>query len=562
MPRTDPTLISQISKKHRDVVHTIYEHRGGNLSKDEFFHRNKEEWMTEPGFIHNTTQYESSLSNIKSLYRCTDEEAEAMVVASIYDSSLPDRGVARRVMTGDPDEMESALSLSARLDWLHRCNPSWQKRQSYPDIWFALRGLAAGDIDVARAIFRTRSHGSKGGHKPTVLIYDAVEAIVMKDREAQASIAPRIAKCNMPDWFRAVLETLQGVVEDDSSIVAAGLERVLATFRRQQDPFDYEMIVSLHAHALAELAYWVSPKLLAEFEVERALPWDRAYYRWLRRKPRSTAYRDLSSYSVLLNRWVHDLEEPEWWRREAETSEKEQPSSGSAAISESEEARGEESERVPSHTDGTRALLMIRAAAPARRNRAAHTLDLLDIGRPKRVGYGPDTGDTMIPWLRTVSTVHKNDPWLLGARFKRESWIHCIASAPELVSVQRLASNKDLHVLTANFDSQANRTVAQLFKNGSIAAEVALAGKGDDSLEVLWFKSSIKTKAFLKRCHTVRHAVDAFFAGFDAKARDLVVETTDSFKLMAPGRQAIRASELDELGITYYATLTVAENPP
>jgi hypothetical protein len=562
MPRTDPTLISRISKKHRDVVHTIYEHRGGNLSRDEFFRRNKEEWMTEPGLIGNTTQYVPSLSNIKSLYPCTDEEAEAMVVASIYNLNLPDRGVARRIVTDNPNELEAALSLSARLDWLHTCNPSRQSGQSYPDIWFALRGLAAGDIEVARAIFRTRCHDSKGGHKPTVLIYDAVEAIMMKDRKAQAGIASRIAQCNMPDWFRAVLETLLGVIEADSSVVAAGLERVLATFRRQQDPFDYEMIISLHAHALAELAYWVSPKLLAEFEMNRALPWDRAYYRWLRRKPRSTAYRDLSSYSKLLNRWVHDLDEPEWWRREAESAEEEQATSGSVSIPESEDARSAESEGVPLHADGTTALLMIRAAAPARRNRASHALDLLDIGRPKRVGYGPDNGHTMIPWLQTVSTVHKNDSWLLGARFKRESWIHCIASAPEVVSVERLASKKDLHVLTASFDPQANRTVAQLFKNGSIVAELALAGKGDDSLEVLWFKSSLKTKAFLKRCRTVRQAVDAFFAEFDAKARDLVVEATDGFKLMAPGRQAIGAGELDELGITYYAPVAAAENPP
>ena len=38
----------QISKKHRDLVQVIFEHRGANLSRDEFFHRTKEKWMTEP----------------------------------------------------------------------------------------------------------------------------------------------------------------------------------------------------------------------------------------------------------------------------------------------------------------------------------------------------------------------------------------------------------------------------------------------------------------------------------------------------------------------------------
>ncbi len=68
-------------------------------------------------------------------------------------------------------------------------------------------------------------------------------------------------------------------------------------------------------------------------EVDRPLPWDRAYYHWLRRQPRSTAYRDLSSYNSLLNRWVHDLEEPGWWQRKPESAEEGQATSDSRTIS-------------------------------------------------------------------------------------------------------------------------------------------------------------------------------------------------------------------------------------
>ena len=547
MSQTDPTLISQISKKHREVVHRILVHRGGNLSRDEFFHRAKEQSMTEPGSMENTTHY---VQHIKHIYGCTHEEAEAMVVASDYESSLLERGLARRIMTEDPGELEAALSLSARLDWIRTCYPSQPSGTSYPDIWNALRGLAAGDIEVARAIFRARRHDSRGGHKPTVLIYDAVEAIVMNDRPAQARIAPRIATCNMPDWFRAVLETLQGIIEADSSIVAAGLERVLATFRRQQDPLDYEIIISLHAHGLAELAYWVSPELLAEFDVDRPLPWDRAYYHWLRRKPRTTAYRDLSAYSGLLNRWVHDLEEPGWWRRALESAGEKQPTSDSASIS--EDAGSEESEWVHISAGCASACLMIRAAAPARRNRASHSLQLRDIGRTEMETVS-GSAEQMIPWLNNDLMRGNTRPWLLSVRFKGESWIHCIASRPTLVSVERLASNKDLQVLTANFDPQENRTAASFIKGGTIAAELTLSGKGDDSLDVLLFKSSVNTKAFLKRCQTVRQAVDGFFAEFDAKPRELVViEADGNLRLMASKGQAIRATELDELAITYY----------
>ncbi len=113
-----------------------------------------------------------------------------------------------------------------------------------------------------------------------------------------------------------------------------------------------------------------------------------------------------------------------------------------------------------------------------------------------------------------------------------------------------------------NFDPQENRTFAPFFKGGIIAAKLTLAGKGDDSLDVLGFKSSVKTKAFLKRCQTVRQAVDGFFAEFDAKPRDLVViGAKGGLRLMASDGRAIRATELDELAVTYYAPLTAAENP-
>ena len=342
MTKPAPTLISQISKKQRDVVQKIFEHEGANLSRDEFFH-----WTEENLKANTRDAKQAALSNdglrihFKNRFGCTDEEADAMMVRSTYETNLVARGVARRIVTGNPEELEAALSLSARFYWVGTCYPGQPWGASYPNVWTALSGLAAGDIEVAQAILRARCHDR--GHKPTVLIYDAVEAIVMKDRPAQARLAPKIADCRVPDCFRAILETLHGIIETDSPSVARGLERVLATFRRQE-LLDYEAIISFHAHALAELAYWVSPKLLADFEVDRPLAWDREYFHWLRRTPRSTAYRDLSAYSSLLSRWVHDLKEPDWWQLQRESAEEGQPASDSRGIP--EEARNEESDEV------------------------------------------------------------------------------------------------------------------------------------------------------------------------------------------------------------------------
>ena len=197
-----------------------------------------------------------------------------------------------------------------------------------------------------------------------------------------------------------------------------------------------------------------------------------------------------------------------------------------------------------------------------RRNQARHATQFRDIGRTEVNSAGPLDAEFMISGSIPRGWIARIVPWLISARFKGESWIHCIASIADLVSVERLAGSKELQVLTAEFDPHQNRTLARFFKNGSVAAELAIAGKGKDSLAVLSFKSSVKTKEFLKHCKTARQALNGFFAAFDAKAREIaVLKPGGGLRLLSSDGKAVRVSELDELGMTCYAPLTTAENP-
>ena len=237
-----------------------------------------------------------------------------MSVARLYNLQLMRRGVARRIVHDDPAELEAALWLATRIDWIEVCPPSRRMEDRYPYIWIVFRGLAASDRDIARAFFGSRPPKLSGGHGPTVLIYNTVQAIVTEDRRTQSRLRPEVEYANAPDFYRAVLRTLHGIIIADATAVAVNLERVIATFGRTEFPQD-EKVIAILAHGLAELAHWVSPGLLAEFDLDRPFPWDGAYHRWLRRRNRSTRYRDMSKYSPLLNRWIRDLEEPGWWRR-------------------------------------------------------------------------------------------------------------------------------------------------------------------------------------------------------------------------------------------------------
>ncbi len=143
-------------------------------------------------------------------------------------------------------------------------------------------------------------------------------------------------------------------------------------------------------------------------------------------------------------------------------------------------------------------------------------------GRTLASGCGPGSPAEMADWLKCSGWTAKLT-WVIFARFKGESWIHCIASRPGLVPVEELGRSKDLQILTVAFDPGENQTRVLFHNKGSIAAELTALGKGEDPLGAHSFKSSVKVKTFLKRCKTVREAVDGFFAAQGAVRRDLAV---------------------------------------
>lgn len=176
-------------------------------------------------------------------------------------------------------------------------------------------------------------------------------------------------------------------------------------------------------------------------------------------------------------------------------------------------------------------------------------------------GIGPDRAEVMIPALKTQFIGHRL-PWVLLARFKGESWIHSLASSPRPVPIERLTSNKDLQVLVVSFDAGENRTEARFFKKGSLVGELIAAGKGEAPLEVISFKSSAHPKTFLKKCKTVRQAVEGFCSAVDATLRELRAFTADgALEFQDAQGKAIGAKQMEELEVSCYAPVTSAENP-
>ena len=208
------------------------------------------------------------------------------------------------------------------------------------------------------------------------------------------------------------------------------------------------------------------------------------------------------------------------------------------------------------HAESPEQIWMIRAASGRKKDIYEVTWPV-DMGRQAVPGgVGPDRAETAVPGLKTYFTGHRL-PWVLLARFKGESWIHCLASSPPPVPAEQLTSSAHLQVLVVSFDPSENQTAARFYKKGSLVAELVAAGRGEAPLEVISFKSSVHPKTFLKRCKTVRQAVDGFCAAVDARLRDLVaLKAKGGLELRDLQGKAVGAEELDELDVTCYAPVS------
>ncbi len=209
---------------------------------------------------------------------------------------------------------------------------------------------------------------------------------------------------------------------------------------------------------------------------------------------------------------------------------------------------------------GSSEITMLRHATPARRRKLWNVMNI-SIGRPADVSFGPDSGETMIPWLSSGSCP-PNGPWVLFARFKDESWVHCIASDPNLLAVGRVSAATDTHVLAVRPDPKQNCLHVTFHKQGKLAACLDAAGDGDDPLKILTFSSSVHPKSFAEKYRTLQQAIEGFFASFDTRIRELaVIETNGGLELQDSNGRAIEARELDEMAITFYSPLIASENP-
>jgi len=256
---------------------------------------------------------DSLRQSIRLMGEISDEECEALLELRLFSNDLRWRGVVRRLAFNTLSDLRTALSLEARIEWFERREFGSIRGGCYPEAWRILKALAVRDLAVARRYFEVNDRPLKGGHPPTVLLYNGLLAILTKNKEYQSEFVGRLGKVKAPDAYKALHSVLAAIITNDPAAVVAELAQVMATFRRL-DLFDEEKIISFFAHGLVELALETNPELVAKFDFEQGLPWDAEFFRWLRNESPAPVYPELSRKSPLLDAWLNRLEPPRWWQ--------------------------------------------------------------------------------------------------------------------------------------------------------------------------------------------------------------------------------------------------------
>lgn len=84
----DSRLIRQFPEEQRKLVRRIFKREGGDLSRDQFFRREKAQSAKDIDRDSGLTGYERLIRNLIANYGCTEEEAGAMTTANLYDREL------------------------------------------------------------------------------------------------------------------------------------------------------------------------------------------------------------------------------------------------------------------------------------------------------------------------------------------------------------------------------------------------------------------------------------------------------------------------------------------
>ncbi len=220
-----------------------------------------------------------------------------------------DVAVARRITLDDPAELARGLFVTNRFDMLN-----WGFQFQACDLvlsLFAVRDMAA----IDHLAERTTVGETQYPNHETSLCSKAAEALIKRDFDALRPVIDRLKRKKVSAWMQHKIACLLGIADRQPDQITQGLHGMLDSYqmRRDEDSHSTFMVFNVEAHGLYRLAEWISPDLVAGFDVTQSFPWDAEFHAWVETHEHPLDGLDFRGVAPLLRDAILDLKVPDWW---------------------------------------------------------------------------------------------------------------------------------------------------------------------------------------------------------------------------------------------------------
>lgn len=248
------------------------------------------------------------LPNIQSC--ATDwsqEQVEAAAVKNLLvTSDLMPRGYAQRILYDSVEDLARSTSLEVRCQF-------WQGTRDANDEFLyhaiaRLKVLGVGDIFAMQRFVETVPPRVTKGNQPWRFTHGGMAAVIRRSDELLATAIADFETWAKPlGYVRAIYESFRGLLAKDSQQVVSGLEQLLKASKQIKQMCPLYKVISLELHGMYELCRYYDRRLVADFDTERDLPWDRGLHAWVRQHEGQMPFYDVSSLSPVPQRWLTEL---------------------------------------------------------------------------------------------------------------------------------------------------------------------------------------------------------------------------------------------------------------
>lgn len=219
-------------------------------------------------------------------------------------------GILRRFTMDSPLELALRLSISARYHW---AATQWNGNNYHEELFRPiLHAIAARDFTAADHL---AAISPPIVEKPDVRSYGAiftgVRALMQRDRSLLRTAIGTFPKTD-PAYVKSFSTVLQAVADEAPADFATGLNRMLSAYRRYIYNDELYGLIDPHALGLYELCRRFSPTVVADFDVERKLPWDREYFTWSQDVDDLSVHYDVDSIPEVIWPYLLDFEPIPW----------------------------------------------------------------------------------------------------------------------------------------------------------------------------------------------------------------------------------------------------------